>query len=101
MVKRPWSVMKYMASPFLMTAWAKDVFDFQMTNGRSWKDVAFFFIRKSNTMVPLPVKTETGKPDWVNLEWFFPGQMWLSLARNVSDHNLWEATRDIGMEILS
>ena len=60
------------------------------------KDVAFF-IRKSNTMVPLPVKTETGKPDWVNLEWFFPGQMWLSLARNVSDRNLWEATRDIGM----
>ena len=27
----------------------------------------------------------------------FPGQMWLSLARNVSDRNLWEATRDIGM----
>ena len=97
MVKRPWIIAKYLAIPSLMTALAKDTLDLSDDDWEKLRKRLPMFIRKSNSMAVLPWKSKTGDLQWINLEWYFPGQMWLALSRDIQNKDYWEISRDIGI----
>ena len=97
MVKRPWVVAKYFAIPALMTAWARESLDLSDDDWEKLKRMLPLFIKKSNTMTVLPYKSETGDLNWIDLEYFFPGQMWLALYRDIKNKDYWEVSRDVGI----
>lgn len=97
MVKRPWVIAKYLAIPSVMMAIAKASLDLSDDDWDELRKRLRFFLKKSSSLVPLPFKNENGDPQWVDLEYFFPGQMMLAIYRDLRNKDGWEVPRDIGM----
>ena len=97
MVKRPWVMAKYLAIPSVMMAIAKASLDLSDDDWDELRKRLRFFLKKSSSLVPLPFKNENGDPQWVDLEYFFPGQMMLAIYRDLRNKDGWEVPRDIGM----
>ena len=97
MVKRPWVIAKYLAIPSVMTAIAKASLDLSDDDWDELRKRLRFFLKKSSSLVPLPFNNENGDPRWVDLEYFFPGQMMLAIYRDLRNKDGWEVPRDIGM----
>lgn len=95
--KRPWVIAKYMAIPAGMAALARQTLDLTDADWERLQKNLPVFVKKNQSMAILPWKSPEGQTQWVNLEYFFPWQQGMAVARDVKRGAFGEVASDIGM----
>ncbi len=95
--KRPWVLAKF---ALIYPATKALAMGFNDLDDDDWEDLEKqlpAYIKKSGSMMILPWKSDNGKWQWVNLEYFFPWGNYLAIARDMRAADLGEGIRDMGI----
>jgi hypothetical protein len=96
-IERPWVLAKYVAVPYAMADIARETLDLTEQDWNKLKASLPTWISRNQSYTPLPWKSPEGNVQWVNLEYFFPAQQMLALARDVEQGRFGEAVSDVGL----
>lgn len=96
--ERPWVIGKYMILlPLLLKAWAKGENDLDDEDMKDLEKQLPEYIKKSGSMMLMPYKTDNGKWQWLNAEYFMPWGNWYNVFRDMKERDIGELTKDIGI----
>jgi hypothetical protein len=97
LVKRPWVIAKYLAIPYVAIEATKKMHDLTEKDWQKLQKQLPSYIKKSKSYMIIPWKSPDGKWQWVNLEYFFPWGNQLSLVRDISEKDIGDVWRDLGI----
>ena len=96
--ERPWVIGKYMVLlPMLLKAWAQGENDLDDEDMLDLEKQLPEYIKKSGSMMLMPYKTDNGKWQWLNCEYFMPWGNWYNVFRDMKAGDIGELTKDIGI----
>jgi hypothetical protein len=98
MARNPWCVLKYQAIPNVMFKVARENLDITDDEWRQLERDLPEFIRTNQAMTVLPVRSEDGRVQWLDYQYYLPWQNILALHRDVKAGEWGEVvTKDIGV----